>query len=413
MTAKTVESDFLAGVRVLDFTQFEAGTSCTEVLAWLGAEVVKIENPKTGDPGRRLPYGRAPGEPWPDPYYFHMFNANKKSLTVDLKTSRGLELVKNLLKKADVMAENFAPGTIERLGLGYDAVRELNPAIVYCQIKGFGEGSPYENGLAFDMIAQACGGPISVTGEPDRAPVKPGPSFGDTGTGMLMAGTLLAALYRRRITGEGHRLQLAMQDAMLHYMRTCFATQARTGAPAPRRGGKSVGANNVPSALYPCKPGGANDYVYITTSRANPEHWRRLLRLIGREELVGDPRYDTAAARLEREGEVDAILSDWTRQHTKEEAMRLVSGVGVPAGAVFDTMELLSDTSFEERGILQVMRHAETGPFKMPGWPVQIDGAPPTLRSSPGLGEHNADVLRGWLGADDGEIESLHRDGII
>jgi formyl-CoA transferase len=230
---------------------------------------------------------------------------------------------------------------------------------------------------------------------------------------MLMVGTLLAALYKRRMTGEGHRLQLAMQDAMLHYMRTCFATQARTGAPAARRGGKSVGANNVPSGLYPCKPGGANDYVYITTSRANPEHWRRLLSLIGREELIGDPRYDTAAARLSRESEVDAILSEWTRQHPKEEAMRLVLEAGVPAGAVFDTMELMNEPSFEERGILQVMQHGETGPFKMPSWPVRVGGAPPTLKPSPQLGEHNTDVLRDWLGADDDEIEALRRDRVI
>src|ERR671919_581631 len=156
----------LAGIRVVDFTQFEAGTSCTEALAWLGAEVVKIENPKTGDPGRRL----RPGKPDDDPWYFHMFNANKKSLAIDLKSPRGLALVKEMLKKADVTVENMAPGTIDRLGLGYDAVKALNPGIVYCSIQGFGAGSPYEKGLAFDMIAQAVGGMISVTGEPGRQP---------------------------------------------------------------------------------------------------------------------------------------------------------------------------------------------------------------------------------------------------
>src|ERR1700686_5805824 len=168
----------LEGVRVVDFTQFEAGPSCTEALAWLGAEVVKIENPKSGDPGRRL----RPGQPDDDPYYFHMFNANKKSITVNLKSPRGLELVKDLLRKADVCVENMAPGTIERLGLGYEDVRAINPGIIYCQVKGFGTGSPHEAGLAFDMIAQAAGGPISVTGEPDRPPGKPGPRFGDTRT---------------------------------------------------------------------------------------------------------------------------------------------------------------------------------------------------------------------------------------
>src|SRR5207245_7574253 len=221
----------LTGIRVVDFTQFEAGTSCTEALAWLGADVVKIENPKTGDPGRRL----RPGKPDDDPWYFHMFNANKKSLAINLKSPRGLELVKAMLKNADITVENMAPGTIERLGLGYDEVKKINPRIIFCQIQGFGTGSKYENGLAFDMIAQAAGGTISVTGEPDRPPVKPGPSFGDTGTGMLMAVTILGALLERQRTGTGRRLQVAMQDAMIHYMRTCFDNQATTGQAAPRR----------------------------------------------------------------------------------------------------------------------------------------------------------------------------------
>jgi formyl-CoA transferase len=240
----------LAGIRVVDFTQFEAGTSCTEALAWLGADVVKIENPKTGDPGRRL----RPGKPDDDPWYFHMFNANKKSLAINLKSPRGLALVKEMLKKADVTVENMAPGTIERLGLGYDEVKQINPGIIYCQIQGFGTGSKYESGLAFDMIAQAAGGMISVTGEPDRPPVKPGPSFGDTGTGMLMAATIIGALYERQRTGQGKRLQVAMQDAMLHYMRTCFATQARTGKAAPRRGGKSTAGTNSPPACISASP---------------------------------------------------------------------------------------------------------------------------------------------------------------
>src|SRR5262249_35316897 len=230
----------------VDFTQFEAGTSCTEALAWLGAEVVKIENPKTGDPGRRL----RPGKPDDDPYYFHMFNANKKSLALNLKTPRGLEIVKELLKKADVTVENMAPGTIDRLGLGYDEVKKLNPRIIFCSIQGFGTGSKYETGHASNMIAQAAGGTTSLTADPDRPPVKPAPSFGDTGTGMLMTATILAALLERQRTGQGRRLQVAMQDAMIHYMRTCFATQARTGKPAPRRGQQSgAGAESAPGAL--------------------------------------------------------------------------------------------------------------------------------------------------------------------
>src|SRR3954451_21297283 len=208
------EFEFLKGVKVVDFTQFEAGTTCTEVLAWFGAEVVKIENPGRGDPGRRL----RPGKPDDDPWYFYQFNANKKSLAINLKSERGLEIVKEMISKADIVAENMAPGTIERLGLDYESVKKINPKIIYCQIKGFASGSPHEAGLAFDMIAQAAGRPISVTGEPGRPPVKPGLSFGDTGTGMLMAATILGAIIERNRTGEGRRLQVAMQDAMIHYM---------------------------------------------------------------------------------------------------------------------------------------------------------------------------------------------------
>jgi crotonobetainyl-CoA:carnitine CoA-transferase CaiB-like acyl-CoA transferase len=400
--------NFLSGIKVVDFTQFEAGTSCTEVLAWFGAEVVKIENPERGDPGRRL----RPGKPDDDPWYFHMFNVNKKSLAINLKSPKGLEIVKEMLKQADVTAENMAPGTIERLGLGYDEVKKLNPGIIYCQIKGFGSGSPHEKGLAFDMIAQAAGGPISVTGEPDRPPVKPGLSFGDTGTGMLMAATILGALHERNRTGQGRLLQVAMQDAMIHYMRTCFATMARTGRAAPRRGAKSGGGNNAPSGLYPSKGGGSNDYVYLTTSRANPEHWSRLMKLIGREDLIEDPRFATGNDRVAHEKELDAIIGDWTRQHDKREAMEKLIAVGVPSGAVFDTMELQNEPSFEERGIMQNVKH-HNGDFKMASWPVRVDGKTVRLKGSPALGGDSEDVLQNWLGIDAGGIAALRGEGVL
>ncbi|MCS5604343.1 MAG: CoA transferase, partial [Alphaproteobacteria bacterium] len=294
MSDNVTDFTFLQGVKVIDFTQFEAGPSCTEALAWLGAEVVKIENPNRGDPGRRL----QPNKPDTDPYYFHMFNANKKSVAINLKSSEGLDLAKEMIRQADVMMENFAPGAIERMGLSYDVVKEINPGIIYAQVKGFGEGSPFEKNLSFDMIAQACGGTFSVTGEMDGPPIRPGVTVGDTGTGMLMAITILGALYKRRESGEGHRLQVAMQDAMLHYMRVNFATQGRTGKAALRGGSKVPGIINAPMGLYPCAPGGLNDYVYIMTSRANPEHWDRLLTLIGREDLIGDERYLTPADRV-------------------------------------------------------------------------------------------------------------------
>src|SRR6201987_5256166 len=209
MTENSAPLQYLAGVRVLDLTQFEAGPSCTEALAWLGAEVVKVENPQGGEPGRTS-FAGPPGSP--DSFYFFEFNANKKSVTINLKSERGLALVKDMAKKADVMIENMAPGTVERLGLGYDAIRTINPGIIYAQVKGFGEGSPYERNLAFDMIAQASGGTMSITGEPDGPPLKPGATLGDTGTGMLLAISILAVPYRGRDTGQGERIEIAMQD---------------------------------------------------------------------------------------------------------------------------------------------------------------------------------------------------------
>src|SRR3984957_20189131 len=399
MDVTPVSPGCLAGIRVLDLTQFEAGTTCTEALAWMGAEIAKVENPKGGEAGR-TGFG--------DAYYFMMYNANKRSITVNLKSDGGLALVKEMVKKADVFAENFAPGAVERLGLGYDVVSAINPKIIYAQVKGFGDGSPYEKGLSFDPIAQAAGGAMSITGERDGRPVKPGPTIGDTGTGMLLAFSIVSALFERMRTGKGRRLQVAMQDSVMHYRRGAFITQARTGKAAPRR----PPATTPPGGIYPCKPGGANDYVYLLTSRANPEHWPRLLKLIGREDLIGDARYATPDARLQREAEVDAIVTGWTKERTKQEAMAQPSAVGVPAGAVLDTQELIDEPSFYERGILQQMTHGERK-MVMPTWPVRFEGVPTKVEPAPLLGEHTTEVLSDWLGLDAAAIAQLRQDGIV
>ncbi len=354
MDVTPVSPGLLSGIRVLDLTQFEAGTTCTEALAWMGADIAKVENPKGGEAGR-TGFG--------DAYYFMMYNANKRSLTVNLKSERGLALVKEMVKKADVFTENFAPGAVERLGLGYDVVSAINPSIIYAQVKGFGDGSPYEKGLSFDPIAQAAGGAMSITGERDGRPIKPGPTIGDTGTGMLMAFSIVSALFDR-------------------------------------------------GGIYPCKPGGPNDYVYLLTSRANPEHWPRLLKLIGREDLIGDARYETPDARIKCEAEVDEIVASWTRQRTKHEAMAQLSAVGVPAGAVLDTQELIDEPSFRQRGILQTMTHGERK-MTMPTWPVRFDGVPSEVKSAPLLGEHTEEVLADWLGLDAAAVAGLRQDGIV
>src|SRR6516164_8662623 len=370
MTVTPVSPGLLKGIRVLDLTQFEAGTTCTEALAWMGADIAKVEPPR-GEAGR-TGFG--------DAYYFMMYNANKRSLTVNLKDERGLALVKEMVKKADVFTENFAPGAVERLGLSYDVVRGINSSIIYAQVKGFGDGRP----------------------------VKPGPTIGDTGTGMLMAFSIVSALLDRARSGKGHRLQVAMQDSVMHYSRGGFITQARTGKAAPRR----PTANNPPGGIYTCKPGGPNDYVYLSTSRANPEHWPRLLKLIGREDLIGDERYATPDARMQREAEVDAIVTGWTKERTKQEAMAQLSAVGVPAGAVLDTQELIDEPSFYERGILQQMTHDERR-MVMPTWPVRFDGVPTKVEPAPLLGEHTTEVLSNWLGLDSAAVAQLRHDGIV
>jgi len=408
MAVQPKSLDCLKGIRVLDLSQFEAGPSCTEVLAWLGAEVVKVENPKGGDPGRSIL-----SQPDRDSFYFLSFNANKKSMAIDLKSAAGKKLVMDLARKADVFVENFAPGAIERLGLGYDVIAKLNPGIVYAQVKGFGEGSPFESNLAFDMIAQATGGVMSISGEPNGRPIKPGPTIGDTGTGMLLCISVLGALYEKKSTGKGQRLQVAMQDAMLHYIRLAFATQARNGGPVRRAGDQTVSGGNPPQGIFACKGGGLNDYVYVYTSRANPEHWKRLLQVIGREDLIGDKRYDTPAARNEREAEVNALVAGWAKNHDKHEAMDLLGAAGIPAGAVLDTKELADDPTFHQRAILQTMDHPVVKGYCMPAWPVRHDGAPAAVKASPLLGEHSGEVLASWLGMSEREIDGLAQEKII
>ena len=409
MDGMGVAPNCLEGVRVLDLSQFEAGPSCTEALAWLGAEVVKVENPKGGEPGRGLGSGPQPGA---DAYYFMIYNANKKSVTANLKSERGLRLVKDMARRADVFVENFAPGAIERLGLGWEVLHDLNPRLVYAQVKGFGEGSPYEHNLAFDMIAQACGGTMAITGERDGRPCKPGPTLGDTGTGMLLAIGILGALYQRHTTGEGRRLQIAMQDAQLQYTRGAFVQHARSGQPAMRNGAKPLAGGMAPSGIYPCKPCGPNDFVYVFTSHANPEHWRRLLKVIGRADLLDDPRFSTREARGRHEGAIDQMITDWTRRHDKHEAMRLIGTAGVPAGAVLDTGDLLGEPSLEKRGIIQTMQHPN-GELRMPAFPVRFDGAPAPVKPAPLLGEHTAEVFADWLGMNDAEVDRRRAEGIV
>src|SRR3712207_5485598 len=246
----------LAGVTVIDLTQFEAGTSCTESLAWLGADVIKVEEPTRGDQGRFA----STEQPGVDAYYFLMMNANKRSVTVNLKEERGKEILRELIKQGDVFVENFAPGAIERLGFGYDEVRKINPRIIYAQVKGFAPEGPFGKFLSFDMIAQAAGGSMATTGEKGGPPCKPSANVGDTGTGLHLALGITAALFQRHTPGQGQRIEVAMQESVINYCRVAYSAYTLLGRPPARNGANSVNANSAPSGIYPCKGGGDNDW---------------------------------------------------------------------------------------------------------------------------------------------------------
>jgi len=399
----------LAGIRVVDLTQFEAGTSCTETLAWLGADVIKVEPPGRGEQGRAA----STDVPGLDSYYFLLLNANKRSVTLNLKHPEGRRLLGRLIEQADVFVENFAPGIIERLGFGYDDVRAINPRIVYAQVKGFAPDGPFGGYPAFDMIAQAAGGAMSLTGRPEDAPLKPGPTIGDTGSGLHLAIGILAALVQRQRTGAGQRVEVAMQEAVINYCRISFARQMLTGRPSERWGNQSQLGMTAPSGIYPCRPGGSNDYVFIYTTRAGNHQWERLLDVIGRADLKTDPRFANPVQRAAHAEVIDEAISAWTRQYTKREAMDRLGAAGVPAGATFDTLELTQDEHLNRREAIVTVEHPARGTLRMPGWPVKMERSYVRVEPAPLLGQHNRDVYRELLELTDAELARLHEQGVI
>ena len=394
----------LEGIVVLDLTQYEAGPSCTEMLAWLGADVIKIE-PPGGEPGRRALSERADLDAW----FFLLLNANKKSVTLDLKTERGRAIFERMVGRADVVAENFGPGAIERLGFGYDALRRINPRVIAASVKGFGATGPYAAYKSFEWIAQAMGGVMSLTGMPDGPPLRTEAGLGDTGAGLHCAIGILAALVQRQHTGEGQRVEVAQQDAVLNLVRIHLREHYVTGTPVPRRGNRSVAAG--PSNLYRCRPFGPNDYVFVHV--ATLDMWRILTRILGRPELGDDPRLADRQARAQHAGEIDPLIEAWTEKRTKHEAMEILAGAGIPCGAVLDSGEVLSDPGLVARGMVVSLEHPTRGRFAMPGNPVQLSASPTTVTRAPLLGEHNAEVYGGWLGLPADELRALEKDRVI
>lgn len=374
----------LEGIRVIDLTQYEAGPSATQILAWLGADVIKVEPPK-GDPSRNL----AGADGRRDSIVFLLFNQSKRSIVLDLTQQAERDRLYGLLRDADVMAENFAPGTLARLGLDMDRLREEFPRLVIASIRGYASCGPWADYKALDMVAQAVGGAISVTGEAGRPPVRVGPTIADSGTGLHLAVGILAALMRRHRTGRGGRVEVALQDAVVNLMRNAMVPMYVSGEPVPRTG--SAYAGSAPSGLFPCAPGGPNDYVYILL--ASTGHWRSLLRAMQREDLLEDPRYARQSARNRNEAEVCAIVREWTERHHKLEAMRQLSELGVPCGAVLDTCELLVNEQLRRSGMIVTLDHPAWGQLRVPGCPIRISGCSPRIVPAPRLDEHGTDVL--------------------
>ncbi len=405
-----VPATALSGVVVVDLTQFESGTVCTETLAWLGADVIKLERPGTGEQGRTS----SADQPGVDAYHFILVNANKKSITVDLKHPDGKALVKKLIEHADVFVENFRPGTIERLGFDYEKVKGINPRIIYAQIKGFGTDGPYAGFPAFDPIGQATGGAAAITGEADGPPMHAGPNLADSGTGFHCAIGILAALYQRALTGVGQRIEVAMQDVVISFCRSAWGKQLTTGEPAERVGNGMPMAHVSPCGVYPCKPGGYNDYVYIYTSRwpGSPQ-WRRLLEVIGREDASDDPRFATPEARYEHRDVVDAMIGAWTKTRTKFEAMEELGRADVPAGAVLTTTELSADPYLRERGTMATMEHPVRGPIVMPGFPIKMSASNVPVLPAPLLGQHNQEIYGDLLGLSADRLDALREAKVI
>jgi formyl-CoA transferase len=397
----------LHGIKVLDLTQFEAGPSCTEALAWLGAEVVKVEEPTRGEPGR---WGFS-DDPQADSHYFIYYNLNKRSITCNLKTDEGKALLRRMIAKADVLVENMAPGTFARLGFDYPRLSEINPRLIFAQVKGFAPESPHANYLAFDMIAQAMGGTMGVNGYPDAPPIRPGPTIGDTGTGMLCAMGILAALYQRMTTGRGQHIQIAMRDAMLNYCRTPMSRQAARHDQLPRGGNGVVGT--APGGLYRCAPGGQDDLCYIFCSRGNEDHWRRLVHAIGRADLLDDPRMSDGSTRAKHQAAVDAAITDWTSKRTKREVMEIIAGAGVPCGAVLTTLELINDPDLHARGIMQTIHHPVRGPVVVAGWPLRMSDTKVPVKCAPIHGADSEAIYGEWLDCSTAEVADMRRRKVI
>lgn len=396
-------SKALDGIRIIDMTHNQAGPACTQILAWLGADVIKLEEPGKGDVARTNMRDQDS-----DSLFFLILNANKQSLTLNLKTEEGKELFKKVIETADVLVENFSPGALDRLGLGYKVLSKINKRLIYATIKGFGTYGPYSEFKSFEPIAQAMGGAMCATGFPENPPTYVWPAIGDSGTGMHMAIGILAALQQRNSSGKGQEVEVSMQDSVANIMRISLRDHQRLGG-VQERTGNQLG-KNVPGSTYPCAPGGRNDYIYIF---AQQQMWKAFANAIGRPDIIEDPRYATPESRWDNRETLNAIIEGWTRQKTKYEAMRILGDAGVPSGACQDTGEILEDPHLKEREMIIDIDYPPRGKYKTVGCPIKLSDSPAEIKRPPTLGEHTEDLLAKLCGVTPEDFTKLREKGAI
>jgi formyl-CoA transferase len=404
----------LSGIRVLDMTHVQAGPSCSQLMGFLGADVIKLE-PPTGDVTR----SQLRDIPNVDSLYFTMLNCNKRSITVNLKNPMGKEVFTDLIRSCDVLMENFGPGVMQRLGFGWDHVHSINPKIIMASVKGFGNEGPYADFKAYENVAQAMGGSMSTTGPFEGPPMVTGAQIGDSGTGIHFLAAILAALLQRERTGRGQFVECAMMDSVMNLCRVKFRDHQRLqhGPLAeysiqkfedftPRAGNDS-GGGQLGNAV-PCKPGGANDYLYVVVQEAV---WQALAKRIGGDELANDPRFIDIDVRRKNQAEMWRLIGEFARDYTKWELMAVFNEINVPSGPIMSTKDLMDDEHTRLRQMVVEVPHPERGSFVNVGCPLKLSDSPVEVKRSPLLGEHTEEIARDVLGYGDEHIERLREAG--
>ena len=394
----------LAGITVLDFGQIYQGPYATMLMAKAGATVIKIEPPR-GEPLRRRVLATGKGD---TTLPMAMLNANKKGVTLNLKSERGKELLKQMVSRADVLLENFSPGTMDDLGVGYAVLKTINPALVYATGTGFGISGPDRDNLAMDFTIQAASGIMSVTGDPNGPPMKAGPTLVDFMGGIHLYAGVVTALFQRMATGEGQLVEVAMQETVYPTLASSYDYFRRTGKAPPRAGNRQAGLSSAPYNAFETKDG--HVAIHVVTE----EHWPNLLRAMGREDLMDDPRFKSHPDRAANMEATEAVVTAWTITRTKSEIAATLKKFRVPCAAVRNAMEVMNDRHMHERGMLQHVDHPSLGDVILPNSPLRLHGADRTAAvPSPSLGQHNREIYGEWLGLGADGVTALERDGAI